>query len=63
MNFARIPLKNTQKKKEEENTFNIVRPGQRNKPQGNKVTNPFLIKNQPNLSKKMKKKSKIKITI
>ena len=52
MNFARIPLKNTQKKKEEENTFNIVRPGQRNKPQGNKGTNPFLIKNQPNLSKK-----------
>ena len=52
MNFARIPLKNTQKKKKEENTFNIVRPGQRNKPQGNKGTNPFLIKNQPNLSKK-----------
>ena len=52
MNFARIHLKNTQKKKEEENTFNIVRPGQRNKPQGNKGTNPFLIKNQPNLSKK-----------
>ena len=52
MNFSRIPLKNTQKNKEEDNTFNIVRPGQRNKPQGNKGTNPFLIKNQPNLSKK-----------
>ena len=52
MNFSRIPLKNTQKNKEEENTFNIVRPGQRNKPQGNKGTNPFLIKNNPNISKK-----------
>ena len=44
MNFSRIPLKN-QKNKEEENSFNIVRPGQRNKGQVNKG-NPFLIKNK-----------------
>ena len=41
MNFSRIPLKN-QKNKEEENSFNIVRPGQRNKGQVNKG-NPFLL--------------------